>query len=498
MKNKLMENLIDSFKSVFPISILIVLISFIINIPISIITSFLISSFLLIIGIALFTTGAEILIVKIGESIGNFLAKKGNKTLIIIASLIMGIVITISEPDLMVLSSEIPMIPSLLMIFLVALGIGVFLSIGVYRIINRKSYRTVITFSLITIMFLLYFTNEEFISISFDASGVTTGPMGVPVIVAFGYGIAKIRSDKDAKSDTFGLCGLASFGPIIVLLFLGLFYRVDNYFNINNFISGMPFLTKFVLNFINSLKEIIMALIPIIGVYIISIILGNKITKKNVARSVFGVLLTILGLTLFLTGVSSGFMEIGFRIGNTIAGSEYKNYLIPIGIILGFVIINAEPAIKILTKQISDLTEGSIKDKVISLSLSIGVAFAVGLSIFRILFDIPIIYILVPGYFIAVYLMYYTPKMFITIAFDSGGAACGALTTSFLLPLCIGICKILEKNVMTLAFGVGSLVCLMPIIIIEIVGILYNYKLKQRKNKVMLDETIIDYIWEVN
>ena len=204
MKNKLIENLIDSFKSVFPISILILIISFIINIPLYMITSFFACSFLLIIGIALFTTGAEISIVRIGESIGNFLAKKGKKLLIIIASLVMGIVITVSEPDLMVLSSEIPMIPSFLMIFLVALGIGIFLSIGVYRIINRKSYRTIITYSLILIMFLLYFVKEEFISISFDASGVTTGPMGVPVIVAFGYGIAKIRSDKDAKSDTFG------------------------------------------------------------------------------------------------------------------------------------------------------------------------------------------------------------------------------------------------------------------------------------------------------
>ena len=495
MKNKLIENLIDSFKSVFPISILILIISFIIDIPLSVIISFFISSFLLILGIALFTTGAEISIVRIGESIGNFLAKKGNKALIIVASLIMGIVITISEPDLIVLSSEVPMIPSFLMIFLVALGIGIFLAIGVYRIINRKSYRAVITFSLLIIMFILYFTKEEFISISFDASGVTTGPMGVPVIVAFGYGIAKIRSDKDAKSDTFGLCGLASFGPVIVLLLLGLFYRADNYFNTNGFINGLPFMTRVFLNFISSLKEIVVALTPIIGVYIISIIMGNKITKKNIARSVFGVVLTILGLTIFLTGVSSGFIEIGFRIGNVIGGSEYNYLLIPLGMLLGFVIINAEPAIKILTKQISDLTEGSIKENMIGLSLSIGVAFAVGFSILRILFDIPIIYILVPGYFIAVYLMYYTPKMFVTIAFDSGGAACGALTTSFLLPFCIGICKILNRNIMTLAFGVGSFVCLIPIITIEIVGIIYEHKLRQ-KETVVLDETIIDYVWE--
>ena len=343
MKNKLIDNFIDSLKSVFPISILIIIISLIIEIPINSIISFVISSLFLIFGITLFTTGADISIVKIGESIGNFLAKKGSIKLAIISSLIMGIVITISEPDLMVLASEVPSIPSYLLIFLVAFGIGIFLSIGVYHIIKKKSYRSIVTFSLIFILFLLYLTKEEFISISFDAAGVTTGPIGVPVIVAFGYGIAKMRSDKDAKSDTFGLCGLASFGPIIVLLILGLFFKSNGYFNTNSFINGLPILDKFILNFINSLKEIVVSLIPIIGVYVISIIMGNNVTKKNISRSVFGIILTILGLTIFLTGVSSGFLEIGYRIGNIITDSSYKYYLIPLGMVLGFIIINAEP-----------------------------------------------------------------------------------------------------------------------------------------------------------
>ena len=395
----------------------------------------------------------------------------------------------------MVLASEVPSIPSYLLIFLVAFGIGIFLSIGVYHIIKKKSYRSIVTFSLIFILFLLYLTKEEFISISFDAAGVTTGPIGVPVIVAFGYGIAKMRSDKDAKSDTFGLCGLASFGPIIVLLILGLFFKSNGYFNTNSFINGLPILDKFILNFINSLKEIVVSLIPIIGVYVISIIMGNNVTKKNISRSVFGIILTILGLTIFLTGVSSGFLEIGYRIGNIITDSSYKYYLIPLGMVLGFIIINAEPAIKILTKQISNLTGGSIKDSLISICLSIGVSFAIGFSVFRILFNVPIIYILVPGYFVAVYLMYYAPKMFVTIAFDSGGAACGALTTSFLLPLCIGACKSLNRNIMSMAFGVGSLVCLIPIIIIEILGILYERKLKEKNNS-LFDERIIEYVWE--
>jgi len=495
MKNKLIDNFIDSFNSVMPIAIVVMIVSLIIKLPNSSILSFSISSVFLIIGITLFTTGAEMSIVKIGESIGNFLVKKGKILLIVIFSLIMGIVITISEPDLMVLASEIPTIPSYLMIFLVAFGIGIYLSLGVYRIIKKFSYRGIITFSLIIIMILLYFSREAFIPLSFDAAGVTTGPMSVPVIIAFGYGIARIRSDKDSVSDTFGLCGLASLGPVIVLLILGLFFN-NSYYNTNNFVSNLPILDKFTSNFVISLRNIIISLIPIIGVYIISRIMGNKVSKKTSIRIIFGILLTTIGLTLFLMGVSSGFIEIGYLMGSKIAGGTHANILIPFGMILGYIIINAEPAIKILNRQISDLTEGSISPKVISLCLSIGVAIAIGLSVFRVLYNVPIIYIIVPGYFLACLLMYYSPKTFVTVAYDSGGAACGALTTSFLLPLCIGACVIKGGNVLSLAFGVGALVCLMPIIIIQVLGIVYDRKLKSNTRNMDFDESIIDFVWE--
>ena len=493
MKNKLVDNLIDSFSSVMPIAIIIMIIGFTISLPNDTIFSFSLASVFLIFGITLFTTGANMSIVLMGESIGNFLAKKGKIKLILIFSLVMGIVITISEPDLMVLASEIPSIPSFLMIFLVALGIGIFLAIAVYRIIKKFSYRPIITFSLIIIMTLLYFSTEEFIPLSFDAAGVTTGPMSVPVIVAFGYGIAKMRSDKDSTGDTFGLCGLASLGPIIVLLILGLFFNNSASYNTNSFVSNTSIFNKYFSNFLISLRNIIISITPIIGVFIISNIMGNKISKKNIIRIIVGISLTILGLSLFLMGVSSGFMEAGFLIGKTITSSDYKLLLIPLGMILGFVIINAEPAIKILNKQISDLTEGSISSKLINLCLSIGVSIAIGFSISRVLFNIPFIYIIVPGYFLAAFLMYYTPNTFVTIAYDSGGAACGALTTSFLLPLCIGATFSNGSNILALAFGVGSLVCLMPIIIIQILGIVYDKKLRSDKNTIKLDEKIIDY-----
>lgn len=493
MKNKIKENFIDSYKSVFPIAIIIIILSFLLHIPNGVIVSFVISSLFLIFGITLFTTGAEMSIVEIGKSMGNFLVKKNKMFLTLIVTFIMGIVITLSEPDLMVLASELPSIPNTLMIVLVSVGIGIFLMFGVFRIIKRTSYKKMMSITLLIIMFLLYFTNANFVSVSFDAAGVTTGPLSVPVIVAFGYGIAKMRSDKESTGDVFGLGGLASMGPVIVLLILGLFYKTDSFFDSSSFINNSSVINKIIGGFVSSLKEIIVSLFPIVLLFIVSIIFGNKVKKEKIVKIIIGLIFTVLGLTFFLTGAKAGFIEMGYLLGTEIAGSVFQKFLIPLGMVLGYIIITAEPAIKVLTKEISDLTEGSISKKMINLSLAIGVSIAVGLSLFRILYNVSMIYIIVPGYFIAALLMYYTPSMFINIAFDSGGAACGALTTSFLLPLCIGVCKYFEGNVLSLAFGVGSLVCLTPIIVIELLGIIYDYKIKASRIKTYLDETIIDY-----
>lgn len=495
MKNKLTESLIDAIKSVMPIVIIIIGISFLIDIPNKTILSFSISAVLLIVGIAVFTTGANMSMIKMGEKIGNLLVKKRRKWLILVASVIVGIVITISEPDLIVLANELTSIPNMLLIVLVAIGVGVYLLIGVYRILSKLSFRTIVTVSLLFIMLLLYFTPPEFISVAFDSGGVTTGAMGVPLIVAFGYGISRLRSGKDAKSYSFGLCGICSLGPVIIVLILGFIFKVDNYFETTGFINNYGILENIGSCFIKSIKEISLALLPILIVFYVSQIFDKKMNKYEHIRMIFGIILSLLGLALFLTGVSSGFLEIGYRIGNTFASSSYKYLLIPIGMIIGYIIIRLEPAVKILIKRISDLTEGSISEELISLCLSIGVSAAVGLSLIRIYFGIPIIYIIVPGYFVAATLMYFTPNMFTAIAFDSGASASGAMTTSFLLPLCIGACVSLNSNIMINAFGIGALVSLTPIITVQVLGIIYNHKL-QTNPAVIYNESIMEYSWE--
>ena len=493
MRNKLTESLNEAIKSILPISILIIIVSLMIEMPLKTIIAFIISAFLLIIGMSLFTVGIDISMITIGNSIGNYIVKRKNKILILLVSLVLGIVITFSEPDLNVFAKEITAIPSKLIVGLVSLGIGIFLMIGVLRILNRSSYKKVISISLICIFILLFFTKKEFISIAFDGGSVTTGPIGVPLILAYGYGIAKIRSDKDVKSDSFGLCGLASLGPVIVILILGLFFRPDNYFDTTVFVKQLSLINRFIYSFFECFKDVIFSLLPILVVFLLFQLFGKRLSKTQNRKIFFGLIFTILGLTIFLTGVSVGFIEIGYRIGSIFAENTYKYLLIPLGMLMGYIIINVEPAVKILNKQVSDLTEGSISEKLINLCLSIGVCISIGLALFRVFFEIPMIYIIVPGYFIAAVLMYFTPKVFMTVAFDSGGAASGAMTTSFLLPLCIGACEVLGHNILVYAFGVGALVGLSPIITIQALGIIYARKVHEARK--IVHEEIIEYNW---
>lgn len=495
MKNKITESFLDSFKSVIPITMIVLIISLFLDVSKTSIIAFLISSVFLVFGISFFTIGANMSMIEIGEHIGSSIIKKRRLLLILIISFIVGMFITISEPDLTVFAKEITSIPSLLIIFLSAIGIGIYLMVGVFRIIKKISYRTIVTISLLLIMLLLYFVPFDFVSIAFDGGSVTTGAMGVPMIIAFGYGITKYRSDKEAKGDSFGLCGLASLGPVIAILILGLFFKVDSHFDTSSFINNSSLLNRFISHLLSSLKDVLICVLPIIGVFLVSQIIDHNLSKNKIIKISIGIIISIIGLTLFLTGVSTGFIEMGYHIGSIFASNTYRYFLIPIGMILGYIIINVEPSVKILNKRIADLTEGSISERMINLCISIGVCLAIGISLCRIFFDIPMVYVVVPGYFIAGVLMYFTPKMFMTIAFDSGGAASGTMTTSFLLPLCIGACEISGGNILADAFGVGALVALAPIITIQIVGIMYDYKLKIKDNY-LFDEEIVDYAWE--
>lgn len=495
MAETFLKYLKETTLTIIPISAIVFIIGLILNIETEIIASFFISSIMLIIGITLFTFGSDISMMLIGEKIGNKLMKSKNIPLIMIATLLIGIIITIVEPDLKILATQLTSIPDLTLILTVGLGVGIFLMLSAIKILFKWNLRTLIIISYSLIFISLFFLPQDFIPIAFDSSGVTTGPISVPFILTLGIGFAASRTDKETKNDTFGLIGLCSIGPIVTVLILGMLFQGTNSYDTSIYESNLPLIIEYVDNYFHSIKEVLISISPIILVFItFKLLTKNTFTKRETKKIILGFIITFLGLTIFLTGVNTGFMKTGFLIGKNLITQDYKNLIIPLAMIVGFLIVLVEPAVKILNSQIEEITEGSISKNIMQISLSIGVSLAIALALLRVFYHIPIIYILLPGYIIAIILSFITPKIFTAIAFDSGGSVSGPLTATFILPFIIGVCQETGGNIFTEAFGLVAFVAMSPLITIQLLGVIFKIKTKQEIYK-NIDETIIEYDW---
>lgn len=490
------KSIFSSFLTILPIMIIVYLFCACFNIENRLIISFTFSAFLIVIGMSLFTYGADLSMMPMGKKIGNSLVKTRKLSFILIACLIVGIIITIAEPDLRVLALKITSIPTLLLTLVVAIGIGIFLLLSSLRTLYKIDYKLLLFIFYGIIIVLLTFVPKEYIAIAFDAGGVTMGPISAPFVIALGVGLSSMRNDKEAKNDSFGFVGLCAIGPTLLILLLGLFYKIEDISYIEN-ISNERFLLQYSKEFVNMIKDITLSLIPIIIIFVIYQLLKKEMSKKEIRKVTVGLSFVLFGLAIFLTGANIGFMNAGYTFGNVLAGSNFVYLLIPLSMLIGYFIVLAEPTTKLLIEQIVDLTSGSISKKALGISLSFGVALATGLGIARIIFSINIIYILIPGYVLALLLTIFTPKIFGTVAFDTGGVVAGPLTTTFLLSISIGTCLALDKTYLVYGFGLVSFVALMPRIMILLLGIIYKTKTRDYLDIKNIDESIVEYKWEV-
>lgn len=504
-KNILMEKLHESLSSVLPITAIVLLLGFTIApISASAMMAFVVGAALLIVGMALFNLGAEMAMTPMGERVGVAVTKSRKLWIIVPVCFLIGMIITISEPDLTVLATQVPSIPNNVLIYSVAIGVGLFLVVSLLRIIIgiRLSY---LLFGFYALVFVLaFFAPNEFLAVAFDSGGVTTGPMTVPFIMALGVGIASIRTDKHAEHDSFGMVALCSIGPILAVLVLSLVYRPnDSAYSLASvpniadtrelgilFLKGLP----------HYFKEVLLSLAPIIGFFVVFQIVSLRLSKRALLKYVIGLAYTYVGLALFLTGVNVGFMPVGSEMGQLIGASEYRWLLVPIGMLVGYFIVAAEPAVHVLNKQVETITSGAISQRAMSLSLSIGVSVSIGLAMIRVLTGISIMWFLIPGYAVALILTFFVPRIFTGIAFDSGGVASGPMTATFALPFAMGACAAMGGNVMQDAFGVVAMVAMTPLITIQIMGVHYKNKRNrhndlQEKNLPVaadVEESIID------
>ena len=447
----------------------------------------------------LFTLGADTAMTPIGQYVGTTVMRSKKIWIIVPVCFIVGVLITISEPDLQVLATQLSQtINNWTLVLTVGVGVGIFLAIAFLRIVLKVKLSHLLIGCYTLVFVLSIFVPESFVPLAFDSGGVTTGPMSVPFIIAIGTGIAAMRSDKGAETDGFGLTALCSVGPILAVMILGIIFKPDNFIITENQVTNPSTTNVLLSDYVTALphymEEVGVALLPIVAFFFIFRLFGQKISKTDFIRILIGVLYTYVGLVLFLLGVNVGFLPVGSYIGKVIGELQYNWIIIPIGMIIGYFVVAAEPAVHVLTKQVYEITSGTIPKKALRISLMLGVAVSVGLAMTRIVFHIPIMYFLIPGYLVAIILTFFVPDIFTAIAFDSGGVASGAMTASFLLPLALGVCSAVGGNVATEGFGVVAMVAMTPLIAIQILGLVFKIKMAKLKKKEQKDSTATEEI----
>ena len=483
---KLREKLLEALQAVLPIVAIVLVLCFTIA-PISpsILLCFLLGAAMIIVGIMFFTLGAEMSMSPMGERMGTMLTKTRSLPLIIGVGFLLGFLITISEPDLQVLANQVPSIPNMTLILSVAAGVGLFLVMAFLRMLFGIPLPRLLVLFYSIIFLLAAFVPKEFLAVAFDSGGVTTGPMTVPFIMALGVGVAAIRSDRHAADDSFGLVALCSVGPILAVLILGIAFQASNstYIppilpEVNDsvelwqlFREGLP--TYF--------KEIATSLLPIILMFGVFQLVALKLDKRTIGRIAVGLAYTYMGLVLFLTGANVGFMPAGNYLGQVLADQSFRWVLIPIGMLIGYFIVKAEPAVYVLNKQVEEVTDGAISAQAMGMALSAGVSLSVGLAMVRVLTGVSILWFLIPGYTFAIAISLIVPKLFTAIAFDAGGVASGPMTATFLLPLAQGACVAVGGNIVTDAFGVVAMVAMTPLITVQLMGLIAELKTRKAR-----------------
>ncbi len=483
---KLREKLLEALQAVLPIVAIVLVLCFTIA-PVSpsILLCFLLGAVLIVVGIMFFTLGAEMSMTPMGERVGAVLTRSRKLPVILGVGFLLGFLITISEPDLQVLANQVPSIPNRTLIFSVAAGVGLFLTVAFLRMLLGVALPPLLVAFYGLVFVLAAFVPREFLAVAFDSGGVTTGPMTVPFIMALGVGVSAIRGDRHAADDSFGLVALCSVGPILAVLILGIAFRASDSTYIppvlpevsdsvelwQLFHEGLP----------EYIKEIASSLLPIVVMFGVFQAVALRLDKRTLGRIAVGLAYTYVGLVLFLTGANVGFMPAGNYLGQVLTGQSYRWVIIPIGMLIGYFIVKAEPAVYVLNKQVEEVTDGAISAQAMGMALSAGVSISVGLAMVRVLTGISILWFLIPGYAVAIGISFVVPKLFTAIAFDAGGVASGPMTATFLLPLAQGACVAVGGNIVTDAFGVVAMVAMTPLITVQLMGLAAQLKTGRRR-----------------
>lgn len=504
MNKKLKEKIHESLASVLPVTAIVFgLCVTVTPMPLATLMMFFVGAVLLIIGTGFFSLGADMAMMPIGEHTGRQLARAKTVAAVAAACFAIGVFVTMAEPDLQVLARQTPAVPDMVLILCVACGVGAFLAIAFLRSLFGWPLAPILMVCYLAVFLLSAFVPAEFLPVAFDSGGVTTGPVTVPFIMALGLGLSTMGHSDRSESDSFGLIALCSVGPVLAVLVLGLVYSASagSYtpLSIPDVESTRDLWLQFSREFPVYAREVLLALLPIAAFFLLFQVMFLRLRKKPLAKILVGLFYTLVGLTLFLTGVNVGFMPAGYSIGHQLAGTDHPWLLVPLGGLIGYFIVKAEPAVAVLNRQVEEITEGAISSGMMMIGLSVGMAVSVGLSMLRVLTGISLMWFLLPGYAAALGMSFAVPRIFTAIAFDSGGVASGPMTATFLLSFAMGACDAVGGDVLTDAFGIVAMVAMTPLIMIQLIGLLYRFKTAniEKEPPQQPDDEVIDLSGEV-
>ena len=468
--------------------------------------TFTVGAVLLVLGIGLFNLGADLAMTPMGTQVGSGLSKQRKLGLLLAVCFVLGMLITIAEPDLQVLAKQVSAVMNgTVLIYAVGFGVGAFLVVAVLKIVFKRSLSQILMLFYMLLfavsLMLVVNGNEKLLPLAFDSGGVTTGPITVPFIMALGVGISGVLGDRRSKENSFGLVALCSVGPILAVLMLGIFSSNDLSYQVPDYAVSSDILGAFLHTAAHTAKEVAIALGLIVVFFLICQFAFLKLPKRRLLRIGLGVVFTYAGLVMFLTGVNVGFMPIGYKLGYALAQWN-EVFLTVFGLVMGVLVVLAEPAIHVLNQQVEDVTGGLVTRKAMITGLCIGVGASIALSVVRIIFDFSLVYYVIPGYFISLALSLFVPPVYTAIAFDSGGVASGPMTSGFILPFATGVCVCLqgESAVLRDAFGVVALVAMTPLITIQLLGFrsIMDQRVKERRAMKRIldadDQQIINFV----
>lgn len=485
MYDNIITNLKKVIKNILPIIFFVITLSLMLNIDNRTIISFLCSSVMVVIGLVLFTTGSEISLNDMGEIVSKHLIKKRNVKLILLLSFLLGMSITLLEPEFLTIGVEVQDIPTNILLITISFSIGLSLMLAIFRVLYNLSYRYFIIGSYLLIFLILMFGNFLAVPLAFDMGSVVVGAISAPFILSFGGKFANLKKKNSKNDNKFGILSLCSIGPIIAILILNLLYSPNVVYDSDPILKKLDFFSTFGMNF----YQVLMSLAPLILIYFIFTSCLKK--KKENKKTIIGLIMVILGISLFLTGGDVGYFKISYMIGSKL-NQVNSLLMILIGGVLGYLIAKIEPSIKVLISYVDEVTNGGIKAKFLETCLCLGVSISIMISLFRVLNGYPVMMFLIPCYFLAILFAFFTPNNFLGMAFDAGGVVSGSMASTFLLPLLIGVASLLTTDYLSEAFGVMTLISVIPVIILEIVGIIYQIEIKENKYS-NIDDEIIEY-----